>query len=410
MVRTKPGRSVRWVCVVAAAVSLSLVAAGCSRKVESEGTGKTASRQATQKTPTPSGVKGLYWSGAYRVGPYRQCVWDYENGLEPFKNSSTDPNFDSTFNPQITVSRRGLTARVVGVLADATMVRFGGSLERVIEAYPYLKPVAYTAVHRVKPEDVSKSEKARLQDPGGEVLETQVLSMPANSVMIIYPVSIAAAGYNTAAGNWTVQLKQRAKPTNALGAFGNFPFLLYTTAGHALHGPITGDRTADLWGLRRGKVSHGCNRMEGEHVIELSVLLGCSARGDQGRCTAANESVVVMEEFDHFPDPAIPVHQTGIIADFAEIYRSWVIPDVQGYPRETASRLPLSLSLGENVLKLEQSRSKAWSQVPDELGSRTQFRIDEGAARVREFRSWDDRVTSRSVDKRPHIGARSCRG
>lgn len=410
MVRTKPGRSVRWVCVVAAAVSLSLLAAGCSRKVENEGAGKTASRQATQKTSKASGVKSLYWSGAFRVGPYRQCVWDYENGLEPFKNSSTDPNFDSTLDPQITVSRRGLTARVVGVLSDATMARFGGSLERVIEAYPYLTPVAYTAVHRVKPEDVSKSGKARLQDPGGEVLETQVLRMPANSVMIIYPVSIAAAGYNTAAGNWTVQLKQRAKPTNSLGAFGNFPFLLYTTAGHALHGPITGDRTADLWGLRRGKVSHGCNRMEGEHVIELSVLLGCSARGDQGRCTPANESVVVMEEFDHFPDPAIPVHQTGIIADFAEIYRSWVIPDVQGYPRETASRLPLSLSLGENVLKLEQSRSKAWSQVPDELGSRTQFSIDEGAARVREFRSWDDRVTSRSVGKRPYIGARSCRG
>ena len=410
MVRTKPGRTARLVCLVAAAVSFSLLAAGCSRKIENEGTGKTAAGQAAPKASTVRGANGMYWSGAFRVGPYRECVWDYENGLEPFKNSSTDPNIDSTFNPQVTVSRRGLTARIVGVLSDATMARFGGSLERVVEAYPYLTPVAYTAVHKVKPEDVSKSEKARLQNPGGEVLETQVLRMPANSVMIIYPVSIAAAGYNTAAGNWTVLLKQRAKPTNSIGAFGNFPFLLYTTAGHALHGPITGDRTADLWGLRRGKVSHGCNRMEGEHVIELSVLLGCPARGDQGRCTAANENVVVMEEFDHFPDPAIPDHQTGIIADFAEIYRGWVVPDVQGYPRETASRLPLSLWLGENVLKLEQSRNKAWSQVPDELGSRTQFSIDQGAARVREFQSWDDRVTSQSAEKRPYIGARNCRG
>ena len=72
--------------------------------------------------------------------------------------------------------------------------------------------------------------------------------------------------------------------------------------------------------------------------------------------------------------------------------------------------LPLSLWLGENVLKLEQSRNKAWSQVPDELGSRTQFSIDQGAARVREFRSWDDRVTSQSAEKRPYIGARNCRG
>lgn len=410
MVRTKPGRSDRSVCLVAAAMSCSLLAAACSRKHEDEGTGKTVTAQARPKASTVRGVNGLYWSGAYRVGPYRDCVWDYENGLEPFKNSATDPNTDSTFNPQVTVSRRGLTARIVGVLSDATMARFGGSLERVIDAYPYLTPVAYTAVHRVRPEDVSKSAQARLQDRGGEVVETQVIRMPANSVMIIYPVSIAAAGYNTAAGNWTVQLKQRAKPTNSLGAFGNFPFLLYTSAGHALHGPITGDRAADLWGLRRGKVSHGCNRMEGEHVIELSVLLGCPARGDQRRCTATNESVVVMEEFDHFPDPAIPDHQTGIVADFAEIYRSWIIPDVQGYPRESASRLPLSLWLADNALKLEASRNKAWSQVPDELGSRTQFSIDEGAARVRQFRSWDDRVTSQSAEKRPYIGARSCRG
>ena len=125
-------------------------------------------------------------------------------------------------------------------------------------------------------------------------------------------------------------------------------------------------------------------------------------RGQRTRCGDGG--------IDHFPDPAIPDHQAGIIADFAEIYRGWVIPDLQGYPREAASRLPLSLWLGENVLKLEASRNKAWSQVPDELGSRTQFSIDEGAARVREFRSWDDRVTSQSAEKRPHIGARSCRG
>ena len=229
----------------------------CSRRVAhsrsaDESAGKTVAQQGKQKASTVRGANGLYSSGALsRPTLSGTRVLGLRAGLEPFRNSSTDPNFDGTFNPQVTVSRRGLTARIVGVLSDATMARFGGSLERVIEAYPYLTPVTYTAFHRVKPEDVSKSEKVRLQNLGGEVLETQVLRMPANSVMIIYPVSVAATGYNTAAGNWTVLLKQRAKATNSIGAFGNFPFLLYTTAGHALHGPISGDRAADLWGLRR---------------------------------------------------------------------------------------------------------------------------------------------------------------
>src|SRR5690606_3555134 len=42
--------------------------------------------------------------------------------------------------------------------------------------------------------------------------------------------------------------------------------------GVAFHGPIT---SADgEWKLIRGPVSHGCNRMQGEHAVELAHLLG----------------------------------------------------------------------------------------------------------------------------------------
>ena len=75
-------------------------------------------------------------------------------------------------------------------------------------------------------------------------------------------------------------------------------------------------------------------------------------------------------------------------------------PGPGGIPAEAASRLPLSLWLGENVLKLEASRNKAWSQVPDELGSRTQFSIDEGAARVRAVSDPGTTASRRSRRKR----------
>lgn len=246
-----------------------------------------------------------------RVGPYQQCKWDYLNGLEPFKNSATDPSFDKRFNPRITVSRRGLTARVVGVLSDETLARFGGSLEAVVEAYPYLTPVSYTAIHTVRPENITQPAAVRAANPAGEVVATEVIEFPPNAVMIIYPVSIAAEGFNTAAGNWTLTAKMRGVRNNQLGTFGLFPFLRYTSAGHALHGPITGDEQADEWFLRRGKVSHGCNRMDGEHITELAVLLGCPATGEASQCAYANEAVVVMEEFDHFPDPSLAHVTTG---------------------------------------------------------------------------------------------------
>jgi hypothetical protein len=65
--------------------------------------------------------------------------------------------------------------------------------------------------------------------------------------------------------------------TDSSAPWGGFPFISYVNdissfKGIAFHGPITAE-DGD-WKLIRGPVSHGCNRMLGEHVVELAHLIG----------------------------------------------------------------------------------------------------------------------------------------
>jgi hypothetical protein len=101
-------------------------------------------------------------------------------------------------------------------------------------------------------------------------------------------------------------------PTNEIGAFGGFPFVEYVCSHHnrdgswsggiAFHGPIT-SRNADgatYWSLLRGPVSHGCNRMLGEHVLELAHLIGF----DTG---ALGTHVTVVDDFDYLDGKIVDV-------------------------------------------------------------------------------------------------------
>ena len=94
--------------------------------------------------------------------------------------------------------------------------------------------------------------------------------------------------------------------TNSTGAFGGFPFVEYVCShrdadgrvrgGIAFHGPITSKDSAggtSYWSLLRGPVSHACNRMLGEHVLELAHITGF----DKG---AENQPVKVIADFDTF--------------------------------------------------------------------------------------------------------------
>jgi hypothetical protein len=91
--------------------------------------------------------------------------------------------------------------------------------------------------------------------------------------------------------------------------WGGFPFLRYD-GGIALHGPITfidNKAPADalsVWYLQRGDVSGGCNRMMGEHVVELAHVAGISMRKVYPRDSRVNPArpvkVVVIAGYDSY--------------------------------------------------------------------------------------------------------------
>jgi hypothetical protein len=101
--------------------------------------------------------------------------------------------------------------------------------------------------------------------------------------------------------------------SNSIGAFGGFPFIQYVCNhrdkdgrlrdGIAFHGPIT-SKNADgttYWSLLRGPVSHACNRMLGEHVLELAHIIGFDD-GDR------NVPTEVIAGFDTFNGKKIDVN------------------------------------------------------------------------------------------------------
>jgi hypothetical protein len=297
-------------------------------------------------------------AGTKDMVPRRSCRWEYseELGLAPFFAVPTMPDWDERFNPTITISRRGLTVRVVGTLSDRFVARYGANLERVVDEFPHLIPVRQTARHEVAEEDGRLPAAAR--PSRGETLATEVVDLPPNSVMIVYPVALAdrASGQNSLAGNWRIEWMRRARPSNPDAAFGNFPFLNFTGENaHALHGPIYGTSTA--WRVTRGEVSHGCARMQGEHVLELAVLLGCSP-DHEGRCPGGeslpNVPVTVMEDFDHVPDPRTRV-ATGPVRSRSDFAEAWRAVDVD-FPRERPVPAAFVTTVrGERAYRLERS-------------------------------------------------------
>ncbi|MFO0664776.1 MAG: L,D-transpeptidase [Polyangiaceae bacterium] len=110
-------------------------------------------------------------------------------------------------------------------------------------------------------------------------------------VELVYPIATAGAGAtNSRPGTYALQriipFRVDSWTTSSYGTsftpWGGFPFIGYNN-GIAFHGPITSKDNAneglfDVWYLQRGTVSHGCNRMNGEHVLELSHILGTNMR------------------------------------------------------------------------------------------------------------------------------------
>jgi hypothetical protein len=119
-------------------------------------------------------------------------------------------------------------------------------------------------------------------------------------VDIVYPIATAAPPKtNSKPGTYSFVQAKPYRPdgiafTQSAGdhfvPWGGFPFIEYNNA-IAFHGPITSQDSKspgmNVWFLRRGDVSGGCNRMLGENVVELAHVIGLNMR----RIYGANQSV-----------------------------------------------------------------------------------------------------------------------
>jgi hypothetical protein len=88
---------------------------------------------------------------------------------------------------------------------------------------------------------------------------------------IVYPIATGEA-VNAQPATYGITRVAAWAASNEKAPWGGFPFIPYK-GGIAFHGPITKADNGD-WRLTRGPVSHGCNRMQGEHVVELAHLIG----------------------------------------------------------------------------------------------------------------------------------------
>jgi hypothetical protein len=213
-------------------------------------------------------------------------------------------------NPKATVSLKGHTAHVTGLLPAGTSI-------------PQLPHVKQT-------------------NEGGRT-----------RVDVVYPIATARPGKsNSNPGTYQFYEVKPYRPdgpayTAAEGwhdvPWGGFPFFAYN-GGIAFHGPITAkdnrSSAPDLrtWYLERGAVSGGCNRMLGEHVIELTHILGVNMQKvyqpNKAYRPTTTASVNVIADYDKIGDKFIDIDyptSTGATrpgtvhgADKVQMFGSWM--------------------------------------------------------------------------------------
>jgi hypothetical protein len=157
---------------------------------------------------------------------------------------------------------------------------------------------------------------------------------------VVYPIATGAVDPSTGKapagpGHYKSLFAVPFTPTTDKAAWGGFPFMKYHySRGLAFHGPITSTRNADTgdweWILKRGPVSHGCNRMAGEHVVELAHVLGMdmSEPHPSGETAELKVSVDVITEWDthegKFVDVAYPaMSAVKLPTTNADVFPTW---------------------------------------------------------------------------------------
>jgi len=136
-------------------------------------------------------------------------------------------------------------------------------------------------------------------------------------VTVVYPIATgrvtdgrgrATGAKNATPGDYPFVSAYPFTPSDATTGvpWGGFPFLEYDLERHlAFHGPITAENGS--WRLLRGPVSHGCARMQGEHVVEFAHLIGLDMGSPEGTprglpAPRGDYRVRVVEDFDRLPD------------------------------------------------------------------------------------------------------------
>jgi hypothetical protein len=203
----------------------------------------------------------------------------------------------------VTVSLAGHTARVTGLL-PAT---FTGPLPYYAVREPDSMQPARVRVTVVYP--IATANPSSLTEEG----------LPVRNV--------EPGTYATCAGTMNAATTEKA-------SFGGFPFIEYVCkhvdrdgrvrTGIAFHGPITAavQEAGLYWSLLRGPVSHGCNRMLGEHVLELARIIGFDA--GQRRTP-----VTVVAGFDTFHGRSVDVDYAATGFARPSSARSFVFPTWQ---------------------------------------------------------------------------------
>lgn len=199
----------------------------------------------------------------------------------------------------------------------------------------------------------------------------------------VYPIATARPGKtNSKPGTYSFYLAQPYRQNgiawtpeegNHFVTWGGFPFIAYNN-GIAFHGPITStDNKAagalDVWILKRGDVSGGCNRMLGEHVVELTHAIGIDMR--KVYATGASfvpknpASVTVLAGYDTYGGKYIDVDyptDVGVVRP-AKIYGA---ANVEMFGSWVASELPSGKDLPPDM-KWEGGVSGEWYVFADHV-------------------------------------------
>jgi hypothetical protein len=151
-------------------------------------------------------------------------------------------------------------------------------------------------------------------------------------VAVVYPIATGEE-VNSQGSSYSINRASPWVPSDDHATWGGFPFIPYNR-GIAFHGPITAQD--GQWKLLRGPVSHGCQRMQGEHIVELANLIGVdmTTKVHSGAAvTGLDVPVSVLRKADTWKNQNVDVDypvQPGVVRPKTNVkmFKSWSADDL----------------------------------------------------------------------------------